>query len=50
MHYINYENLYNVVLEDIRAHIKRVNLIALMIQMWDKESNKLIFFTSLLVS
>ncbi len=26
MHYISYENLYNVVLDDIRAHIKQANL------------------------
>lgn len=42
MHYIGYENLYNVVLEDIRAHIKqaKLNEDRLISQIQDKESVK----------
>ncbi|MFA7417111.1 MAG: zinc ribbon domain-containing protein [Acholeplasma sp.] len=43
MHYINYEKLYNVVLDDIRTHIKQANLNeeALLNRIQDKDSNNI---------
>lgn len=40
MHYINYENLYNVVLDDVRPHVKQANLNeeALLNQIQDKDN------------
>jgi DNA invertase Pin-like site-specific DNA recombinase len=43
MHYIGYENLYNVVLDDIKSHIKAANLNeeTLLKQIQDKDSNNM---------
>ena len=43
MHYINYENLNNAVLDDIKSHIMQANLNeeALLNQIQDKDSNNI---------